>query len=184
MKDLRYEVNPFTKDLTIQTRKQKLRVTNSAQLNDETWINNTTGELATTQLYTYREVDESQFVKLFTQNIALTFDLTSAGLKALNVLIFAVQYRAMNKDIVILNEQTLVEFLKINTSLKLVYRTFMRGVNELIKVNILARCKRPGDYFINPNFVFNGDRLLFVNAIKKKTKAQTLEDEQLELFHS
>ncbi len=178
MKELRYTENPFTKELTVSTKKQKLKVSNSAQINDETWINNTTGELATTQLYTYKEVDESQFVKLFTQNIALTFDLTSAGLKALNVLVYAVQYRAMNKDIVVLNEQTLDDFLKINTSLKLVYRTFTRGLSELIKANIIARCKRPGDYYINPNFVFNGDRLLFVNAVRKKSSSQILENEQ------
>lgn len=181
MKELRYEENPFTKELTVSTKRKKLKVTNSAQLNDDTWINSTTGELATTQLYTYKEVDETQFVKLFTQNIALTFDLTSAGLKALNVLIYAVQYKAINKDVVILTERTLNDFLKINKSLKLVYRTFARGLNELVKCNILARCMRAGDYFINPNFVFNGDRLLFVTAIRKKSPAEYLEDEQLEL---
>ena len=94
----------------------------------------------------------------------------------------------MNKDVVILTEITLAEFLEdeINKGNKFVLSrpTFTRGISELIKSNILARCERAGDYFINPNFVFNGDRLLFVNAIKKKTKAQTLEDEQLELFHS
>jgi len=182
----RYKQNPFTKELTVNAKNQKVRVSNSAKLNDETWINNTTGELATTQLYTYKEVDEAQFVKLFTQNIALTFNLTSAGLKALNVLIYAVQYKAMNKDIVILTEITLAEFLEAeeNKGNKFVLSrpTFTRGISELIKSNILARCERAGDYFINPNFVFNGDRLLFVNAIKKKTPSQALVDEeQLEL---
>jgi hypothetical protein len=181
----RYKQNPFTKELTVNAKNQKVRVSNSAKLNDETWINNTTGELATTQLYTYREVDETQFVKLFTQNIALTFNLTSAGLKALNVLIYAVQYKAMNKDIVILTEITLAEFLEAeaNKGNKFILSrpTFTRGISELIKSNILARCERAGDYFINPNFVFNGDRLLFVNAIKKMTKNQTVQDKQLQL---
>lgn len=177
MKIQRYRENPFTKELTVNTKKQKLKVTNSAQINDDTWINNTTGELATTQLYTYREVDETQFVKLFTRNIALTFDLTSAGIKALNVLIWAVQYDAINKDTVILDEIAFEKFLK-NNKLDLSLRTYQRGILELVKSNIIARHIRLGWYFINPNFVFNGDRLLFVNAIKKKTKAQTLEDEQ------
>jgi hypothetical protein len=181
----RYKQNPFTKELTVNAKNQKVRVSNSAKLNDETWINNTTGELATTQLYTYKEVDEAQFVKLFTQNIALTFNLTSAGLKALNVLIYAVQYKAMNKDIVILTEITLAEFLEDEAAkgnkFVLSRPTFTRGISELIKSNILARCERAGDYFINPNFVFNGDRLLFVTAIRKKSKSQTIEDEQLEL---
>lgn len=177
----RYELNPFVDVLVIRKKRQKLKVTNSAQLNDETWINNTTGELATTQLYTYREVDESQFVKLFTQNIALTFNLTSAGIKALNVLIYAVQFKALNKDRVVLDEFTLQDFLLSNTEVVLSRPTFSRGLVELERANILARCLKRGDYFINPNFVFNGDRLLFVNAIKKKSPSQNLEDEQLEL---
>lgn len=181
----RYKQNPFTKELTVSSKKQKLKVSNSAQINDETWINNTTGELATTQLYTYKEVDETQFVKLFTQNIALTFNLTSAGLKALNVLIYAVQYKAINKDRVELTEYTLADFLESENQkgnkFVLSRPSFTRGISELTKANILARCERAGDYFINPNFVFNGDRLLFVNAIKKKSPSQNSEDEQLEL---
>jgi hypothetical protein len=178
---VRHETNPFNKELTIRTKRQKLKVSNSSKLNDETWINNTTGELATTQLYTYKEVDETQFVKLFTQNIALTFNLTSAGIKALNVLIWAVQYKAINKDRVILDEFTLGDFLKDNSSVLLSRPTFSRGLIELEKANIIARCLKRGDYFINPNFVFNGDRLLFVTAIRKKSPSQNLEDEQLEL---
>ena len=182
---IRHKTNPFIDGFTVSTKKQKLRVSNSAQINDETWINNTTGELATTQLYTYREVDETQFVKLFTQNIALTFNLTSAGLKALNVLIYAVQYRAMNKDTIIFNETTLKDFLEIEAKkgnqFHLSLATFTRGVSELIKSSILARCERPGDYFINPNFVFNGDRLLFVNAIKKKSNLPTPDTEHIEI---
>lgn len=176
----RYASNPFTKELVVNSKKQRLRVSNSAKLNDETWINNTTGELATTQLYTYKEVDETQFVKLFTQNIALTFNLTSAGIKSLNVLIWAVQFKAINKDMVILDEFTLINFLAENSSINLSRPTFSRGLVELEKAKIIARCLKRGDYFINPNFVFNGDRLLFVNAIRKKSTT-TLEDEQLEL---
>ena len=137
--------------------------------------------MATTQLYTYKEVDETQFVKLFTQNIALTFDLTSPGIKALNVLIYAVQYKAINKDTVILDEFTLQHFLDSNSNINLSRPTFSRGLVELEKAKIIARCLKRGDYFINPNFVFNGDRLLFVTAIRKRSPLKTFEDEQLEL---
>lgn len=179
---IRHQTNPFNKELTVSTKKQKLRVSNSAQINDETWINNSTGELATTQLYTYKEVDETQFVKLFTQNIALTFDLTSSGIKALNVLIFEVQRSAINTDVVALDEVTLNNFLKKYPTIKLSKPTLLRGLSELVKANIMARHFRQGFFFINPNFVFNGDRLLFVNAIRKKPKTNKItEDNQLEL---
>jgi hypothetical protein len=180
-KIIRYESNPFLNETVLKTKSKKLKITNSAQINDETWINSTTGELVTTQLYTYREVDESQFVKLFTQNIGLAFNLTSAGIKALSVLIFEVQRSAIRSDIITLDDIILADFLKVNNDLKLSRATFYVGISELIKSKILARYLRTGTYFINPNFVFNGDRLLFVNAIKKKSPSQSLEDEQLEL---
>jgi hypothetical protein len=178
----RYEVNPFLSEMVVKTKNQKVRVSNSAKLNDETWINNTTGELATTQLYTYKEVDETQFVKLFTQNIGLVFNLTAAGIKALTVLVFVMQEQ-VRKDVITLDyEVTLKNFLGRNPNLELSKQYFYRGVKELILAQIIAKHRKKGDYFINPNFVFNGDRLLFVNAIRKKPKTNKIaEDNQLEL---
>lgn len=177
----RYDVNPFTKELTIRTKNQKIRISNSSKLNDEAWINNTTGEVATTQLFTYKEVDQTQFIKLFTQNIGLIFSLTGAGIKALAVLVSMLQDK-ISQDVITLDyEYTLKKFMSENPSLQITKQYFYRGLKELINAEIIAKHKKQGDYFINPNFVWNGDRLLLVNAIKKKSPAQNLEDEQLEL---
>ena len=131
-----------------------------------------------THITTYREVDSQQFVKLFTQNIALTFDLKSSGLKALNVLIWAVQHKAISKDQVDMESLTLDEFLESH-SVKLSLATFTRGINELEKAQILAKALKKGRYFINPNFVFNGDRIAFTTLIERRKKERNEEQQEL-----
>ncbi|EFG0391728.1 hypothetical protein [Escherichia coli] len=44
--------------------------------------------------------------------------------------------------------------------------TFKRGLGELVKSQILAMNKRKGFYYINPNFVFNGDRVAFTTVLE------------------
>ena len=118
---------------------------------------------------TFKRVDGEQFVKLFTANIALTFDLSSAGIKAFNVLMWAVQRSAISKDEVDFDNFVLEEFLEeykdSDRPLRLSLATFKRGINELEKAQIVAKTIRQGRYFINPNFVFNGDRIAFTTVI-------------------
>ncbi len=118
-------------------------------------------------MYKIQRVDSEQFVKLFTANIGLTFDLSSAGIKAFNVLLWAVQKQAFAKDQVLLDSRALDDFLKSYDSLKLSYATLKRGINELEKAQIIAKTMRKGFYFINPNFVFNGDRIAFTTLIER-----------------
>jgi hypothetical protein len=42
-----------------------------------------------------------------------------------------------------------------------------RGLAELEKARIIAKTLRQGRYFINPNFVFNGDRVAFTTLIER-----------------
>lgn len=71
------------------------------------------------------------------------------------------------------NEYTHEQFSKANPKLHMAYVTFRKGLNELVKSQIFAKSKRMGDYFINPHFLFNGDRMRFITKIKRKnTKKQ------------
>lgn len=56
--------------------------------------------------------------------------------------------------------------------LKLSLATFKRGINELEKAQIVAKTIRQGRYFINPNFVFNGDRIAFTTMIERASEEQ------------
>lgn len=137
---------------------------------DHVLVNQVTGEITGTNVVTYKKVDNEEFVKLFSRNIALTFDLTSAGIKSLNILIWSVQNTAIQKDIVALDQLAFDDFIKENSELKMTLRTFQRGLTELEKSQIIAKTMRKGFYYINPNFVFNGDRIAFTTLIERKKK--------------
>ena len=61
----RYKTNPFINSQNIQT-KSKVAIT---PLNDNTWINQVSGEVGGTALIKRKEVDDNKFVKVFTDNI-------------------------------------------------------------------------------------------------------------------
>jgi DNA-binding GntR family transcriptional regulator len=48
--------------------------------------------------------------------------------------------------------------------------TFRRGISELENAQIIAKTLRQGVFFINPNFVFNGDRVAFTTVIERRQK--------------
>jgi len=184
---VRYKENPFLDALQVTTKGKRITVTTGNEARDVI-VNEATGEIKGTVITTYRQVDDEQFIKLFTQNIALTFGLKSAGIKAFNVLAFSVQ-KGIKTDIIPLDKYTLDDFVRYHleldppVELKLSEATFMRGLKELEKAQIIAKCMRRGSYFINPAFVFNGDRIAFNTVIernkKDKIKANTAKDSQL-----
>lgn len=162
----RYKQNPFIENMLIPIGTKQVRLSKMGK-DRNVLVNQLTGEFLGTHVTTYKKVDKGKFVKLFAENIAMTFELGSAGLKALNVLIFTVQNSGMGKDRVSLDKYALEEFLS-DSGQKLSHATFTRGIKELIEAQIIARCLKQGDYFINPNFIFNGDRVAFTTAIEKE----------------
>ena len=167
MKEVRYESNPFLKNMVIPIGKKTVKISQLG-CDDNIIVNQITGEVCGTHIATYKKVDSQNFVKLFTENIGLVFNLKSAGIKALTVLIFIIQKSAVNKDIVNLDSYTLKEFLKFNENTKLSMTTFRRGLIELEESKIIAKALRKGHFFINPNFIFNGDRIAFSTIIEKE----------------
>ena len=165
----RYEKNPFIENMIIPISQKQIKLSVLGRERNML-VNEDSGEIKGTHLITYKQVDGENFVKLFTQNIALTFDLNSSGIKAFNVLLFAIQNTAITKDQVDLDTLTLDMFLTSNKDkkLNLSLATFKRGLRQLEETQIIARTLRRGRFFINPNFCFNGDRIAFTTLIERK----------------
>ncbi|MGL5952140.1 MAG: replication/maintenance protein RepL [Providencia rustigianii] len=166
----RHKTNPFLQDMIIPVKGKQVRL--SALGKDaNVLVNQNTGEMHGTHVTTYKKVDGEQFVKLFTSNIALTFDLSAQGIKAFSVLMWAIQNKAISKDEVYLDTHTREDFIDAHDNkekpLRLSQPTFARGLAELTKAQIIAKTIRQGCYWINPNFVFNGDRIAFTTLIEK-----------------
>lgn len=162
---VRHDTNPFIEGLEIKTRDKSVRLSSLGK-EDNVLINESTGEVHGTHVTTYKTVDSGRFVKLFADNIGMVFNLRSAGIKAFTVLMWAVQERAISKDKVELGQQTLKDFMAFSeTTLNLSTTTLTRGIAELVEAQIIAKATRRGDYFINPSFCFNGDRIAFTTML-------------------
>lgn len=166
----RYKNNPFLEGMLIPVKGKQVKLSKLGR-DDNVLINHGTGEVLGTHVTTYKKVDGEQFVKLFTANIALTFDLSSAGIKVFSVVLWVVQKGALSKDEIDLDVLMLQEFTEAHSDkeppLKLSQATFWRGLAELVKAQIIAKTMRQGRYFINPNFIFNGDRIAFTTVIER-----------------
>ena len=71
----------FLELMTIPMKGKRIQVSRLGR-DDNVLVNQNTGEKFGTHVTTFKRVDSEQFVKLFTANIGLTFDLSSAGIKA------------------------------------------------------------------------------------------------------
>jgi hypothetical protein len=178
----RFKTNPFLEGMVVPVKGKQVKLSKLGR-EDNVLINQSTGEVHGTHVTTYRKVDGEQFVKIFTANIGLTFDLSSAGIKVLTVVIWMIQNHALSKDEITLDHIVLDDFLEAHAdrrpAVKLSIATFKRGINELENAKIIAKTIRKGRYFTNPNFVFNGDRIAFTSVIERaKRNYETDEKEQ------
>lgn len=172
---VKYGENPFLKVDEIKGKNKQVRFSSAG---NQVMLNTDTGEMAATHVTSWRQVDDEEFVKLFTANIALTFNLSTSGRKMFDLLLRVMQKNCIGKDQVYLNDEVREEALEEFPKLRLGKSTFYRGIDNLIENQIIARSKRTNIYYINPHLVFNGDRLTFTqNIIRKKSKS---ESEQIE----
>ena len=111
------------------------------------------------------EVDATQFVKLFVQGVRALKELTNAGTKVFELLYTQMQ-AAPNRDMVNMAYWTINQ-----NATPISERTYARGLSELVEKNFIAATPTFGLYWINPSFLWNGDRLTFVKEyVKKATK--------------
>src|SRR5690606_11488484 len=170
----RYEKNPFLEGMVIPKKNKQIQMSRLGK-DDNVLINQRTGEVNGTHITTYKKVDAEQFIKLFTANVGLTFNLKAAGIKALSVLIWVLQHNQISRDVVPLDKFALEDFIEAHKNskpkIKLSQATFWRGLADLEDAKIIAKHLRQGWYFINPNFVFNGDRIAFTTLIERDFEA-------------
>lgn len=167
----RHKENPFTKGgMFIPVKDKQVRL--SAMGKDENiLINQSTGEVQGTHVTTYKKVDSEQFIKIFPAQIGAIFNLKAAGIKALGLLMWILKdSKAIDKDTVLVDSYSLEDFLKSKEGkdVKLSSATMKRGLNELETASIIAKTIRKSFYFINPNFIFNGNRVAFTTVIDRK----------------
>ena len=170
-----YDKNPFLVEVTTRTR----RVTNKR--GDMVLISQGTGEIQSSiaGFWEAEEVDSTKFVKLFIQGVKALKELTGAGTKVFEVLYLKIQEN-IGKDRIFI---ALSEVDQVLTPMS--EATYTRGMRELIEKGFIAATPTQGMYWLNPSFVWNGDRLAFVKEYRKaasRPKPEQKDTKTLSLF--
>lgn len=167
---LAYPQNPFWKPYEVDIGKKKVTI-------DSGYVTkNDTGETQhIAGIHRVEEVDEDRFIKLFTQNMHVFFDLSPASQKLLRCVLSLVQDkpRCLGINLDWIDMQDYAEKFNFKAS----RTSYHRALLEMISKGFLAESERSGYFWINIHLFFNGDRMVFITEYRKKHTKSIKSDE-------
>lgn len=171
----RYETNPF---IDIGAPIVGVRRVTSSRNDRMMVVSETTGEIIAPGVTfgAFTEVDKTQFVKLFIGGVKQLKELTGAGTKVFELLYYEVQ-KNIGKDVMHLS------FSDVDQQVTpLSKATFMKGMKELLEKGFIAESMTQCKYFLNMDFLFNGDKLAFYKEYRLKGSKTKYVDPRQELL--
>ena len=170
---IRYSKNPFLTAAACNTKSGVKRISNKA--GDKFMIMSEGGEIMSPAgFHEVVEVDKTQFVKLYINGVKAFQGLKSAGTKVFELIYRAVQ-DAPGTDTIWLH------FMEIDQAISPISRpTFDRGLTELLQLGFVAESNVPGKYFLNIDYLFNGNRLAFVKEYRIRSSSPKSKTEEIE----
>lgn len=177
-----YEVNPFLSNAVANTKQGGRRISNKDG-NRMMVVSESTGEvIAPAGFWQYEEVDKTQFVKLYVNGVKAFKGLTNAGTKVFEVLYLEIQ-KNIGKDKIYMGYSQLDHDITPMSE-----ATFNRGMKELVEKAFLAAMPAISWYWLNPDFIWNGDRLAFVKEYRKApprtAKAVETDTKTIDMFET
>lgn len=156
---IRHDKNPFIANAAANSKSGSKRLSNKK--GDKYMIISEHGEaIAPAGFHEVVEIDKTQFVKLYINGVKAFQGLKSAGGKVFELIYRAVQ-DAPGTDRIWLH------FMEIEQNITPISRaTFDRGMTELLEKGFIAESTTPGAYFLNIDYLFNGNRLAFVKEYR------------------
>lgn len=161
---LAYAENPFWQKTTVKVGTKRITVAGGTHIS-------TDGEsVCHSGVHVVREVDESEFLKLYTKNINSIFNLKPTTQRVLQYLMTELQ-KTPNADAIYLFWLGAEEyFSEVNVN---VSRTsFHRALRELMANGFIAESTKPSMFWFNPHLFFNGNRMSFVHEYRKKPSVE------------
>lgn len=165
-----YAKNPSIPSLgELRTRPHQMQI---AKGKDAMIISGSTGELLGKSMVAFmhsEEVDQTRFVKVFLDGVKHIAGLTKSGLSVFET-VYAQARENANADQIILSAYH-------GKQAGLSERTFYRGLRDLLEKEILYASPTENVYFLNIRYLFNGNRLHFINSyhLKESEKSARLE---------
>jgi hypothetical protein len=161
-----YKINPFIESALVETKTR--RITNKR---GDMMIIGETGEIISpiAGFWESEQVDSTKFVKLYINGVKRFKELAGAGAKVFEVLYLEVQ-KSISKDRIYMSFGSLDQMITPMSE-----ATYGRGMRELIDKNFLAASPHIGLYWLNPYYIWNGDRLAFFKEYMKVSSKNTQE---------
>jgi len=157
----KHEKNPFIGNALANTRAGMKRLTNKDN-SSMMVVGTATGEvIAPAGFWQAQEVDKTQFVKLYVNGVKAFKGLSNAGTRVFELLYLKVQAQ-IGQDVIYMS---LSEIDQQATPIS--KATFMRGMKELVEKGFIAESLVQNKYFLNPDYMWNGDRMAFVKEYFK-----------------
>jgi len=160
---VKYEKNPFIKT-AVDNIKSGVKQIKGSSSDRMMVLNQNSGEVIAggVGFVHYAEVDKTQFIKLYVNGVKAIKELTSAGTKVFEILFREVQ---KNKE----SDEVWLAFNLIDQQdTPISESTFYRGMKEIIEKKFIAESNVVNRYFLNPDFIFNGNKMTFVKAYMLK----------------
>ena len=161
-----YEENPYLQDISVVSKVGKT-IAHGLHIKDMDDNNVGVGIVAEV-----REVDSENFVKFYTNNLQVVFDLSSTARRILLLLVHEMQEKAVNKPSIYF---TLIQATNRCKKLNIAppsQPTFSKGMKELIEKDFIkGNAEGFGWYWINHTIMFNGNRIRFMTEYRKKTNS-------------
>jgi hypothetical protein len=135
--------NPFTVVFEIKQKRSSAKKKDSRSI-----VDMETGELLTEQSYISKTVnfDAAEFVKVFPAALPKIAKLNSAGIFMLCEVMKEMQ-QSICSDVVVLFHNDIPK------------SKYYRGIKELVEHEFIAHTGKSVFYYVNPNLLFNGNRL-------------------------
>lgn len=153
-----HENNPFVPAVHVRSRRVTNRRGNMSLVDNDTdmVVSNIAG------FWEIEEVDTAKFVKLFINGVKALKELTGSGTKVFEIIYLEMQNN-LGKD------KIHISFRDVNQLVTPISKaTYTRGMREIIDKGFLAASVSPTMFWVNPDFMWNGDRLAFVKEYHKK----------------
>lgn len=159
------EVNPLMEGHAITVRKRHVRTGLKQDLADLQ-----TGEVhASSMIHTVEEIDDAEFVKVFTAGMRAVYDLSRTAGRVFQVILERYQDEPMSGGFADSVYLAWFDGGLSGQKIGMSEDTFQRGLKELLSKGFIAP-RQPNMFWVNPSLFFKGDRALFLKEYRRRRR--------------
>ena len=159
-----YSKNPFWKPVDVKVGTKTIRIAGGTHISNE-------GEsVEHSGIHLIEEIDKDKFIKIYTKNMKVIFELKPSTQKVLMAILDSLQ-KSPGTDVIYLNWFQVEDYSQTH-NLNISERSFYNAMSDLLEKEFVAESDKPNMYWINPNLFFNGDRMTFIREYRMKNIEQ------------